>query len=321
MRASPGVGSILVHIDVDGDRPHPSSLTALATGRSLASSWGATLYAALIVHEGGERRAPESTAQVMAPTRVPGLEAIQGELAGAGADKIVVALTDTPVLPLWAAVGGAWQSVLDHLRPRLVMFGADAPSTPELGPRTGARIGGRLFVRARASGADLRELRDREGSFLRIGDGGAAVALIGGRTLPGEPREEDVDLVVLVTPSGTDARLELAGTTPAEPGHALGAVVAIGADAAADPDVVADATKLAAIVDAPVLRPSGTRADKHAASSAELVVAIGATQLEPSGASRVIRIGDAPSRQIDGALPEPIAPMLAELIRALESRS
>ena len=69
MRASLGVGSILVHIDLDGATPHPSSLAALATGRALASSWGATLYAALIVHEPGERSAPDSTAEVMTTAR------------------------------------------------------------------------------------------------------------------------------------------------------------------------------------------------------------------------------------------------------------
>jgi hypothetical protein len=315
------VGSILVHIDLDEDRPHPSSLAALATARSLASSWGATLYAALIVDEGRDRRAPDSTAQVMASARVPGIESLQGELASAGADKIVVALTDTPVLPLWAAVGGAWQTVLDHLRPRLVLFGADAPSTPELGPRTGARLGGRLLVRARATGGDLVELRDREGTSLRITDGGAAVALVGGRAPKREAREEDVDLVVLVAPSGVDGRLELASTAPAEPAQTLAAVVALGNDAAGDPAVVANATRLANLVGAQVLRPTGTRADKHANSSAELFVAIGTTPIEPSGASAVIRIGGAPTRQIDGALAEPVAPALAELVRALESRS
>src|SRR5207342_725777 len=93
--------------------------------------------------------------------------------------KIVVAMTDTPVAPLWAAVGGAWQGILDHLRPRLVLFGADSPSAAELGPRTGARIGARLLMRARTLGGDDVELRDRDGGYVRVGDSGAAVALIG----------------------------------------------------------------------------------------------------------------------------------------------
>ena len=46
---SADVACVLVHIDLDGDRPHPSSVAALAAGRAVASSWGATLYAALVV--------------------------------------------------------------------------------------------------------------------------------------------------------------------------------------------------------------------------------------------------------------------------------
>ncbi|HVK84932.1 MAG TPA: hypothetical protein VM513_12525 [Kofleriaceae bacterium] len=315
------MGSILVHIDLDGPRPDPSSLAALAVARALASSWGATLYAALIIHEPGERSAPDSTAQVMTGARIPGIDRLEDELSRAGADKIVVAVTDTPVLPLWGAIGGAWQTVLDHLRPRLVLFGADAPSAIELGPRTGARIGGRVFMRARATGGDLVQLRDREGAFLRVGDSGAAVVLVGGRAPARPARDEDIDVVVLVAPSGADPRLELASSAPAEPAHALGAVVALGEDAAADPAVVADAARLAELVGGPVLRSTGGRADKHAASSAQLFIGIGETKVEPSGSSSVIRIGGGPARYVDGALAEPIAPALAELLRALEARS
>jgi hypothetical protein len=119
----------------------------------------------------------------VAPVRVPGdarvIEAIRAALAHGGADKIVVALTDAPIEPLWSALGTAWQGVLDQLRPRLVVFGADAPSADELGPRTAARIGARLFLRARTAGTDEVELRDRDGSYVRAQDSGAAVALIG----------------------------------------------------------------------------------------------------------------------------------------------
>ena len=176
------MGAVLVHIDLDGDRAHLSSLTALAAGRAVASSWGATLYAALVAHdpsEGEAREAPDSTARVVAASRVPGIGAIQAALARAGADKVVVAVTDAPIAPLWSAVGTAWQGVIDHLRPRLVLFGADAPSAPELGPRTAARIGARLLMRARATPGDHVELRDRDGGHVRAADGGAAVVLVG----------------------------------------------------------------------------------------------------------------------------------------------
>jgi len=46
------VAAVLVHIDLDdAERPDASSLIALAAGRHVASSWGATLYAAVIVHD------------------------------------------------------------------------------------------------------------------------------------------------------------------------------------------------------------------------------------------------------------------------------
>jgi electron transfer flavoprotein alpha subunit len=41
------VANILVYIDVQGNRPHPRSLTALNYGRRIASQYGATLYAVL----------------------------------------------------------------------------------------------------------------------------------------------------------------------------------------------------------------------------------------------------------------------------------
>src|SRR5215510_2299788 len=96
------VAAVLVHIDLDGERPHASSMVALAAGRHLASSWGATLYAALIAHNTGEVKGADSTAQVVSAAKVPGIEAIEDALARGGADKVVVAMTDGPVAPLWA---------------------------------------------------------------------------------------------------------------------------------------------------------------------------------------------------------------------------
>ena len=156
------MGAVLVHIDLDGERPHPSSLAALSAGRVVASSWGATLYAALVLQDPDPRAAPETTGKISTSSRLPGVDAIQSSLARAGADKIVIAVTDTPVAPLWSAVGSAWETIIDHLRPRLVLFGADSPSAAELGPRTGAKIGARLLMRARILGGEEIELRDRE---------------------------------------------------------------------------------------------------------------------------------------------------------------
>jgi electron transfer flavoprotein alpha subunit len=321
------VGAVLVHIDLDGDRPHPSSLAALAAGRAVASSWGATLYAALVIHDASTRGAPDSTPQVGSSAAIPGVEKLQIALARRGADKVVIALTDAPVLPLWGAIGGAWQGVLDHLRPRLVLFGSDSPSAAELGPRTGARIGARLLMRARAVGVEDVELRDHDGGYVRASDGGAAVVLVGGPQ-PAAAGDDDVDLVVLLVPGGADARIELAGSSPAEVAHSGGAVVAIGDDVVDDANATKQATRLAALLGAHVV--GGTAAaragtvgpggviERGAPLAPEVCVLIGSASLDLAGATSLVRIGSVGGKGTDGALPGPVGPNLAELCRALE---
>lgn len=299
------VAAVVVHIDLEGDRPHSSSLVALAAGRQLASSWGATLYAALIAKD------------------TSGIDA--AALGKAGADKIMVATTDTPIAPLWAAVGNAWQAVLDQLRPRIVLFGADAPSAPELAPRTGARIGARLLVRARTFGGDEIELRDRDGGYVRASDGGAAVALVGraGEAVPGE---DDADIVVIAGGSG-DARIELAGAVAAEVAHTVGAVVALGEDAAKDPALVARANQLAQQLGAIVVGPveaaragaiaPGAVVDRQTPLAPELCVVVGDAKVDLAGSTSVIKIGAQPGKLVDGALPGPVAAGLASLVDKL----
>lgn len=329
------MAAVLVHIDLDGARPHAASLLALAAGRAVASSWGATLYAAVIVRD--PDRPPETDRPPDPVVKLPGdakvVEAIRAALARGGADKIVVALTEAQILPLWSAVGTAWQAVLDQLRPRLVVFGAEAPSAAELGPRTAARIGARLFLRARArvAGADGIELRDRDGSYLRAQDSGAAVVLVG--TAPRlEPHgDDDIDVLVLAVPGGADPRVELAGTAPAELGHSLGPLIAIGDDAAADPEIAKAARRLARVLGAQIVGSARAAAlgvvdpaavvERNAPLAPELCVAVGAPALDLAGAASLVRVGGGGStKHVDCALSGPIATRLDELARALEDR-
>ena len=322
------MGAVLVHIDLDGNRAHLSSLTALTAGRAVASSWGATLYAALVAHDPSEQTAPDSTARIVAASRLPGIAAIQAALARAGADKVVVAVTDAPIAPLWSAVGNPWQGVLDHLRPRLVLFGADAPSAPELGPRTAARIGARLLMRARATPGDHVELRDRDGGHVRAADGGAAVVLVGSARGSRGRGDEDIDLVVLASPGGADPRIELAETAPAELAHAGGAIVAIGDDVAHDADVVKNAERLARALGARVVGgaaaakagavPPAAVIERGAPLAPDLCVAIGASSVDLAGAAGLVRIGAAGGKGVDGALAGPAGASLDQLVRALE---
>ena len=308
------MAAVLVHIDLEAGRPDASSLVALAAGRAVASSWGAVLYAAAII---GVSKA--------APGLLPGLDIAEAELARGGADKILVATTRAPMAPLWASLGTAWQGVLDQLRPRLVLFGADAPSAPELAPRTAARIGARLLARARAGGLDEVELRDREGGYARANEGGAAVALVG-RADPMPPSAERVEVVVL-PPTDGDPRLEVVATTAAEVAHTHGVVIAIGDDVVDDREVVANAKRLAALVGGQLVGNAGAGRTGAIASGAtverttplapELLVTIGGAQLDVAGATSVVQIGAMPSKLVDGALPGPAASGLAELLARL----
>jgi hypothetical protein len=329
------VAAVLVHIDLDGDRPHASSLQALAAGRAVASSWGATLYAAVVVHDPERRRGDGARARG-AVLRVPGdprtIEAIRTALARGGADKIVVALTEASIAPLWSAVGSAWQGVLDQLRPRLVVFGADAPSAIELGPRTGARIGARLLLRARAHGSEDVELRDRDGSYVRANDGGAAVALIGMAPRLDPHGDDDIDVLVLSPPGGADPSIELASTAPAEILYTTGTIVAIDDEAARDPEIASATQRLARVLGAHVVGSAaaasagvvgaGAALEHDAPLAPEQCIVVGLPAIDVAGAAGLVHIGPpaGKSMSVDGALSGPIAANLDELARALEDR-
>jgi hypothetical protein len=327
------VAAVLVHIDLDGAQPHASSLQALAAGRVVASSWGATLYAAVIVHDAGPRPGDEArpgAAQFRVPGEARTIEAVRVALARGGADKIVVAKTPAPIVPLWGALGSAWQAVLDHLRPRLVAFGADAPSASELGPRTAARIGARLFLRARTLGTDDVELRDLDGSYVRAGDSGAAVVMVGAAPRLAPHSEDDIDVMVLAPPGGADPRIELIGTAPAEIAHTMSPLIAIGDEAAVEPDIARATQRLARAMGAYVVGSAraaaagvigpGAVVEPDAPLAPALCIEVGAPAIDVAGAASVVRIGGAGGKGIDGALTGAIGPNLAELARLLEDR-
>lgn len=308
---------MLVHIDVDGAAPHPASLAALAAGRHIASSWGATLYAAIVAHD--DRAQPPG-----ATLHAAGIEALQTALALAGSDKVLVATTDAPIAPLWSSVGSAWQGIVDHLRPRLVLFGADSPSAAELGPRTGARIGARLLMRAHAIGVEDVELRDRDGGYVRVSDSGAAVALVGATSHP-VAGDDDADFTSLAF-SHADKRVELTTTSPAGSIHARTLIV-LGDDVLETIDRTA-LTTLATLLDARLIGgPAAMRAgfitaedvvDRHAPLAPELCILVGATHVDIAGAASVIRIGGG-GKHVDGTLSDPLE--LGALVRAVEARA
>ena len=327
------MAAVLVHIDLDGARPHAASLRALAAGRVIASSWGATLYAAVIARDPelrDEPGAPSRGAILRLPGDAKTVEAIRASLARGGADKIVVALTEAPVLPLWSAVGTAWQAVLDQLRPRVVVFGAEAPSATELGPRTAARIGARLFLRVRASGSEDVELRDRDGSYIRANDSGASVLLVGAAPRLDAHGDDDIDVLVVSVPGGGDPRIELAGTAAAPLAQTTGPLIAIGDAAAANPEIAKATRRLALALGAPIVGSAKAAAagvvgaDGVLARGApvipDLCVSVGAPSIDLAGSASLVRIGSAGGKGVDAALSGPIAGHLGELARLLEDR-
>jgi hypothetical protein len=306
------VGAVLVHIDFDGDRLHPSSLVALATGRTLASTWGATLYAALIVHDGnpGDDLAAGSTANL------PGVARYQSDLSAAGADKVVVATTRANLAPLWSALGGAWSVVLAHIHPRLVLFGADAPAAGELGPRTAARLSARFLSRARAVTRDqLVELRDHGGGYARESDSGATVALVGGRRAA-SMGSANADLLLVVADSAGDPNVEIVRSAPADVTATSRAVIALDETATVDAALNPDVMRLATLFDAPIVRAGQLPPTSPLAP--DLIISLGTPAIDVAGASAVVRIAGASSKNVDAALPAPLGEHASKLRHALE---
>ncbi|MFT3700298.1 MAG: hypothetical protein QM831_44550 [Kofleriaceae bacterium] len=279
------MAAVLVHIDLDArQHPDPSSLLALAAGRHVASSWGATLYAAILIHD------PD------APEKVD-LGEVETLLSRAGADKIVVAFTTAEVGPMWSSVGNAWQCVLDELRPRLVLFGADAASAIELGPRTASRLGARLLLRSRVRGIDDVEIVDRDGGYARLGDGGAAVALIGRASIdPPVIDRGDVDVLVLNLTGAHDDRIELIETVAAPAIDELGVVIVVGDNV--DDGAVANAKRLGELLHARVIE----KPERSTPLAPELVITIGATNVDIAGTASIVKIGVDRAPSVDGHL-------------------
>lgn len=135
---------VLVHIEADGDHPTPASLAALGEGRRVATSSGATLYAAVVVpvDAGDPRRVSRAdTPPAFSVTTALAHEAIVDVLGKHGADKVVFVSANGPVAPvLWATVGGALTEACHHLRPALTLLPASSGSH-DVGARLATKLG------------------------------------------------------------------------------------------------------------------------------------------------------------------------------------
>jgi len=122
------VASVLVHIEVDGDRPSRASLEALGEGRRIATTLGATLYAFAVFDE--ELAAVEGKRDALAKT-----------LGSGGADKVIMLpRPNRPGPPGWGTHGRYLLEVCEEVRPVLVLLAGDALGR-DIAPRLAAKLG------------------------------------------------------------------------------------------------------------------------------------------------------------------------------------
>lgn len=116
---------MLVYIRTEGVRATPASIEALGEARRIASTLGASVYAAAAVQS-----APESCDEIIS------------QIGKAGADKIVLVHVDSLSDPaLWATRGEALVTAAARIRPLLVVFSGESFGR-DIAPRLAARIGG-----------------------------------------------------------------------------------------------------------------------------------------------------------------------------------
>jgi hypothetical protein len=144
------------------------------------------------------------------------------------------------------------------------------------------------------------------------------------------PGDDDIDVMVLELPGGGDPRIELASSAPAELIHTTGTLIAIGDDAAGDPEIARATARLAKALGAHVVGSAqaanagvvgpGAVVERGVPLAPELCVAIGATAIDVAGSASLVRIATSGGKGVDGALTGSIATHLGELARALENR-
>src|SRR5205823_2999428 len=149
---------------------------------------------------------------------------------------------------------------------------------------------------------------------------GAAVALVACAN-PIESRDTDIDVLVIPTRGLPDQRIEVVGSAPAEVIHSCGTLIVLADDVANDPEIVANARKLASKLGGQIAgSPSAARAgvvslayvvDRTTPMAAELVVAIGGAAVDVSGATALIKIGAQGGKMLEGVLSGPPGPGLA----------
>ncbi|HEY3357492.1 MAG TPA: FAD-binding protein [Polyangia bacterium] len=231
------MANILVYIELDGDRPLPASLAALALGRRIASTLGATNYALL----------------PCAARPSYGDDDAIAVLSRHGADKVLLA-THAKLAgpPLSVTHGPVVVAACTALPPTLVLFASTAGAR-DIAPRLAAQLaaaylaephvslepdGSLVLTRATHGGRTLRRLRaqDLERPLVLTLD-------------PGQPPrptgDEEAEVVVLPPTGAGDGFEELERHAETAPSLASARVV-VGAGAGLGPEAYGVAHDLAA---------------------------------------------------------------------------
>jgi len=184
------VASLLVVIELVGDRPRPASLEVLGQARRVATSLGATLYA------------------VVPCTAPPGYgeDDVIAVLSRGGADKVLLAMAETHAGPMrWGTHGGAVLTACGLTRAMLVLL-ADGPGARDLGGRVASRLGAAAlsdaFLEIEADEVVLWQGGKADGDAARL-EGGLdfrVLALVPAGRYPLAAGDEEAEVEMLEPP-------------------------------------------------------------------------------------------------------------------------
>ena len=201
------MSSLLVVIELAGERVHPASLEALGQARRLATTLGATVYAA-------------------APCeKAPGYgeEDLIAVLSRHGADKVLLAAAPRHAGGLrWGAHGGAIVAACQLVHPLLVML-AETPGARDVAGRLASRLGAACLMDAfvEVGEGDTLFLGERVGASMRLLDAELdfpVVTVLAPGRYEGAAGDEEAEVEMLDPPAPERDFEPVAGETSMGPG-------------------------------------------------------------------------------------------------------
>ncbi|KAB2894980.1 MAG: hypothetical protein F9K40_16360, partial [Kofleriaceae bacterium] len=122
---APTVACVLVHTEVEGDRPTDHARAVLGEGRRIASSLGASLHAVAVIG---------------ADQEVPVGHTLIETLGRAGADRVLLVAAEKPAPILWSTIGAALVTACEQVQPSLALLASTAGGR-DIAPRLAAHLG------------------------------------------------------------------------------------------------------------------------------------------------------------------------------------